>query len=212
MTRGSVSPGRRALLAGLTALACAVATQAQAQAAPAPEARTPDVMSLGNTRAPVTVIEYASVGCPHCAVWANQVFPDFRGKFVDTGQVRFEFHEMLTGNPTLAAAGFLTARCAGPDRYFQVVDDVFAAQEDIGREGIEALERIAERAGLTRDRFAACLQDHAALAALSERTQADAKAHGITGTPTFLVGDERLDGEQTLDALDAAITRARAKH
>jgi protein-disulfide isomerase len=157
----------------------------------------------------VTVIEYASVGCPHCAVWANEVFPGFRAKYVDTGKVRFVFREMLTGNGALAAAGFLTARCATPDRYFQVVDDVFAQQAAIGREGVEALVRIAEHAGVTRERFEACLKDEAALKALNERTLADATAHNITGTPTFFVGDQRLDGEQTLEDLDAAIAKAR---
>ena len=166
-------------------------------------------MSLGDPRAPVTVVEYASVGCPHCATWANQVFPDFRSKYIDTGKVRFEFHEMLTGNATLAAAGFLIARCASSTRYFQVVDDVFAGQEEIGRTGIEALEKIGEHAGLTREQVNVCLQDPAALKALSQRTQNDAQAHGVTGTPTFFVGGQKLDGEQSLEALDAAIAHAR---
>ena len=168
---------------------------------------SPGEMSLGDARAPVTVIEYASVGCPHCAVWANEVFPGFRAKYIDTGKVRFVFREMLTGNGALAAAGFLTARCAAPDRYFQVVDDVFAQQATIGREGIEALVRIAEHAGVSRERFEACLRDEAALRALNDRTLADAKANNITGTPTFFVGDQRLDGEQTLEDLDAAIAK-----
>jgi len=172
-------------------------------------ATSPGEISLGNPRAPVTVIEYASVGCPHCAVWANEVFPGFRAKYVDTGKVRFVFREMLTGNGALAAAGFLTARCAAPDKYFQVVDDVFAQQTTIGREGVEALVRIAEHAGVTRDRFEACLKDEAALKALNERTLADAKANNITGTPTFFVGDQRLDGEQTLEDLDAAIAKTK---
>jgi protein-disulfide isomerase len=166
-------------------------------------------MSLGNAKAPVTVVEYASVGCPHCAVWANDVFPAFRAKYVDTGYVRFEFHEMLTGNPALAAAGFLTARCAAPGKYFQVVDDVFARQNEIGDKGIEILEQIGEHAGLTREQFGACLQDRAALDALQKRTNDDAAAHGVTGTPTFIVGDQKLDGEQSLEALAAAIARAR---
>ena len=175
-------------------------------AAPAPDA---GAMSLGNPKAPVTVVEYASVGCPHCAKWANDVFPEFRAKYVDTGYVRFEFHEMLTGNAALAAAGFLTARCASPSRYFQVVDDVFARQDEIGDKGIEVLEQIGEHAGLTREQFGACLQDRAALDALQKRTLTDAAAHGVTGTPTFFVGAEKLDGEQTLDALGAAVARAR---
>ncbi len=199
---------RGATLCALTAAWLAVGLPAASATAPAPAAAV-EAMSLGSPRAPVTVIEYASVGCPHCAVWANTVFPELRSKYIDTGKIRFELHEMLTGNPALAAAGFLTARCASPDKYFQVVDDVFAQQDEIGRVGIDALEKIGEHAGLTRESFAACLQNPTALAALQERTFNDAKAHGVTGTPTFFVGGQKLDGEQTLEALDVAIAHAR---
>jgi protein-disulfide isomerase len=198
-----------ACVAGAFPAAAATSPAPAAPAAPAPAAPPVPPMSLGNPHAPVTVVEYASVGCPHCAVWANTVFPDFRNKYVDTGKVRFEFHEMLTGNPTLAAAGFLTARCVAPGKYFQVVDDVFAQQEEIGLKGIEVLQKIGEHAGLTPEQFTACLQNPAALNALSQRTFDDAKAHGVTGTPTFFVGGQKLDGEQSLDALDAAIAHAR---
>ncbi len=205
----------RASLCVLAAWWIAVGLPAAAATAAAPAPATPqqalEAMSLGNPHAPVTVVEYASVGCPHCAVWANTVFPELRSKYINSGNVRFEFHEMLTGNPALAAAGFLTARCATPDKYFQVVDDVFAQQDEIGRVGIEALEKIGEHAGLTREKFTACLQNPTALAALQERTFNDAKAHGVTGTPTFFVGAQKLDGEQTLEALDAAIAHARAR-
>jgi protein-disulfide isomerase len=177
---------------------------------PAPVwAPSPGEMSLGSPKAPITVVEYASVGCPHCAVWATEVFPVFKQKYVDTGKVRFVLREMLTGNGTLAAAGFLTARCVAPDKYFQVVDGVYAGQETISREGIDALARIAEQAGLTREKFDACLRDHEALKALEARTNDDAKAHGVTGTPTFFVGTQKLDGEQTLEDLDAAIAHAK---
>jgi protein-disulfide isomerase len=203
--------GRQAYLWALAAAWIVIALPAVAATPAAPSAApaAPVAMSLGNPRAPVTVIEYASVGCPHCAVWANTVFPDFRRLYVDTGKVRFELHEMLTGNPALAAAGFLTARCAPPDKYFQVVDDVFAQQDDIGRGGIDVLEKIGEHAGLTREQFTACLQNGPALAALQERTFQDAKAHDVTGTPTFFVDGKKLDGEQTLEALGAAVTQAR---
>ena len=166
-------------------------------------------MALGNPTARVTVIEYASVGCSHCAVWAREVFPAFKAKYVVTGKVRFVFHEMLTGEPTLAAAGFLTARCAGPARYFQVIEAVFARQDDIIKEsGLGILTGIARDAGLSQERFTACLNDEAALKALDDRTQQDAKDHGVTGTPTFFVGKRKLEGEQSLDQLDAAIAGA----
>ena len=208
MSRSGPSARLWALAAAWTAALPAASATATATGPTAPAVVA---MSLGNPRAPVTVVEYASVGCPHCATWANNVFPDFRSKYIDTGKVRFEFHELLFGNSALAAAGFLTARCAAPSKYFQVVDDVFAQQEEIGRNGIEVLEKIGEHAGLTREQFNACLQDKAALDALSERTSSDAKAHGVTGTPTFFVGGQKLDGEQTLEALDAAIAHARAR-
>lgn len=186
--------------------ACAAAAEAPAPSlAPA----LPNAVAMGSSEAPVTVVEYASVGCPHCAVWANGVFPEFKKKYIDTGKVRFVFHEVLTGNPTLAAAGFLTARCAAPDKYFQVVDDIFAKEDEIGRDGVEALVRIADSAGVKRDQFMTCLRDNTALAALSERTAKDAQAHGVTGTPTFFVGDKKLEGEQPLDALDTAIAQAK---
>ncbi len=193
-----------------TAIAAATLATAGAQAAvPTP---SPGEMALGDPRAPVTVVEYGSVGCPHCAEWANEVFPEFRHKYVDTGKARFVFREMLAGNGALAAAGFLTARCAAPDKYFQVIDDVFAQQAEISRVGVDALANIAEHAGVPHERFVACLEDKAALKALADRTQADAKAHGVEFTPTFFVDDKRLDGDNTLENLEAAIARARAGH
>ena len=200
-------------LAPLTLAAAWIAVALPAGSATPPSPAAPgqaaEAMSLGNPRAPVTVIEYASVGCPHCAKWANDVFPEFRSQYIDTGKVRFEFHEMLTGNPTLAAAGFLLARCAAPSRYFQVVDDVFARQSEIGDKGIDVLQQIGDHAGVTRDQFDACLENPAALEALQKRTQEDAAAHGVTGTPTFFVGGEKFDGEESLDVLAAAIGRAK---
>ena len=206
--------GRRrfggALALGLTLLALGLPRAAAAldMAAMAP---APGEMSLGNPKAPVTVVEYASVGCPHCAEWAGDVFPEFRRKYVDTGQVRFVLREMLTGNPALAAAGFLTARCAGPDHYFPVVEAVFARQEEIGRGGVDVLAEIAKDAGVTRPRFDACLQDKAALAALSERAAKDPAAHGVNSTPTFFVDGEILVGGVPLHDLETAIARARLR-
>jgi protein-disulfide isomerase len=116
----------------------------------APAAPTDD-MSLGAPSAPVTVIEYASLGCPHCGTWSRDVFPEFKKKFIDTGRARFVLREMLTGNSAVAAAGFLTARCAPKDKYFQVVEELFAAQPRIERDGddLPALLDVAAHAGLT---------------------------------------------------------------
>ena len=165
--------------------------------------------SLGSPKAPVTVIEYASVGCPHCATWANAVFPAFKARYVDTGKARYVFREMLTGDPELAAAGFLLADCAPQDRYFQVVDAIFADQEGVVRGGAPALLKIAKDAGLTGAQFEACLKDEGALKSLEDRTNRDAKRHGVQATPTFFIGGKKFTGDMDLGALGVAIARAR---
>jgi protein-disulfide isomerase len=193
-------------LAALSAL-----VMAAAPAAP-PTTTDPDgVMVLGFPRAPVTVTEYASVGCPHCAHWATTVYPAFKAKYIDTGRVKFAFHEMLTGDGALAAAGFLIAHCADPDKYFQVVDQIFDKQNEIAAHGAPALLAVAQAAGVSEDRFKACLSDDAALKALSERTEADATLHHVLGTPTFFIDGVRLEGDETLSSFDAAIARARRR-
>lgn len=171
-----------------------------------------DEMSLGKAAAPVTVVEYASLGCPHCAVWSREVFPEFKRRYIDSGRVRFVLREMLTGDSAVAAAGFLTARCAGPAHYFQVVEDLFAAEPRMERDGddLPALLDVAARAGLTRSQVAACLSDHAALAALQARTDAHAKLDA-EGTPTFDVAGKRLSGDTSLATLAAAIDAAQAR-
>ena len=172
-----------------------------------------DDMTLGSPRAPVTVIEYASVGCPHCGTWAREVFPAFKKTYIDTGKARFVFREMLYGDPSLAAAGFLTARCAGRARYFQVVDAIFAAQPKIaaGAAPAATLRAIAQDAGLSGAKFDACVADPAALSALQARTLRHETLDKITGTPTFVVGARTLEGEQSVAELGAAIAAARRR-
>ena len=193
-------------------IALALAAVLLAAAAPAgpPTVATPDgVMVLGYPRAKVTVAEYASVGCPHCAHWARTVYPAFKTRYIDSGKVRFAFHEMLTGDGALAAAGFLLARCAGTDRYFQVVDQIFARQLEIFQHGAAPLQEIGQAAGVNDERFKSCLTDPVALKALGERTNADAKAHDVSGTPTFFVNGVRMQGDAALSDFDAAIARAK---
>ena len=197
---------RALFLADLGAFIAVVAVAAT----PAPAAR--DDMAMGKAAAPVTVIEYASVGCPHCAEFALEQFPAFKTRYVDTGKARFVLREMLTGDTALAAAGFITARCAGPAKYFQVIDGVFRAQAGIFSHGEahEPLLKVAKDAGLTEDQFNACLNDEAQLSALQAR-EARAEADGVNGTPTFLINGKRYDGDNTAAALGAAVVAARRR-
>ena len=195
---------RRRLAGGVLMLAL-ISGGASAQLAP-----VPDEMTLGNPHARVTVVEYASLGCPHCGVWAREVFPAFKKTYIDTGKVRFVFKEMLFGNSTLAAAGFMVARCAGPANYFGVVDAVFADQAQIENGGADELLRVSKPFGMTKERFESCLRDDAALKVLQARTDRYAADDKITGTPTFVIGDKRLEGEQSVADLGVAIAGAAA--
>src|SRR6185503_12864540 len=126
--------------------------------------------------------------CPFCARFDIEQFPAFKAKFVDTGKVHYVFREMLVGGGSeiaLGAAGFLTARCAGKDKYFAVLDRVFHDQEQIYRSGdIKAgLLPIAKANGLSDKQFEACVNDEAAINALNARSE-KAGQDGVASTPT----------------------------
>ncbi|HEX4742597.1 MAG TPA: thioredoxin domain-containing protein [Caulobacteraceae bacterium] len=167
-------------------------------------------MAMGSPAAPVTVIEYASVACPACASFNNAVFPAFKARYVDTGKVRWILREALTGDTALAAAGFLTAHCAGKDKYFSVVDDMFHAQSQMFSSGNPepSMLEIAGRAGLTPAQFQACIRDPAALAAIEARWREAERREGVRQTPTFVVNGRVYQGALTGPELDGAVARA----
>jgi protein-disulfide isomerase len=192
-------------LAALTLAAC----QQKTSAPPV----TADEMSLGNPQAKVTMVEYASAGCPFCARFTNEQFPAFKTKYIDTGKVHYVFREMLVGGGpeiALGAAGFLTARCAGKDKYFTVLEQIFHDQEQIYRSGdIKAgLLPIAKANGMDDKQFDACVSDETALNALNARSE-KATQDGIGSTPTFIInGKKAFEGVPTPEQLDAAIQAA----
>lgn len=166
-----------------------------------------DDNAMGPANAKVTVVEYASVTCPHCARFNEEVFPAFKAKYVDTGQVRYVFREFLTPPVPVAAAGFLIARCAGKDKYFSVVDALFHSQNEMYQSGDPraVLFRIGQSAGLTDQQITACISDDKGLAALQKRVDAATNDAKINATPTFVINGKKLEGEQTMAQLDAAI-------
>jgi len=170
-------------------------------------------MAMGSPAAKVTMIEYASVACPHCARFDMEVFPAFKAKYIDTGQVRYIAREALTGDPAIAAAGFLTARCAGKDKYFQVVDAIYHSQQEMftGGDPHSVLLNIARTAGMTDAQFETCINDQKALQGINDRWEQYYKQDKITGTPTFVINGKVYDkGEMSLAELDAAVAEAKA--
>ena len=200
----------RPLVALALAVTLALAGCAKPAADPVMAAR-PDDMSLGDAKAKVQVIEYASASCPHCAQWNAEVFPIFRAKYVDTGKVRYTLREYLTDPEAIAAAGFMLARCAGKDRYFPVLDAVFKGQDEMvaTKDVRGVLARIAkDPGGLTDAQFDACMRDTAAEKALEARVDRHEHVDKIESTPTFIINGKRTEGEMTLPELDAAIAQA----
>ena len=167
-------------------------------------------MTLGRADAPVTMIEYASVTCGHCATWQNQVWPEFKTKYVDTNQVRYVFREFPTAPEAVAVAGFLVARCAGPDKYFPVIHEIMASQSEIfgGVPPRTVLLRIANGAGLSEEQFQACVTDADAIKAMDTRIKAALDA-GVTGTPYFIVNGEHV-ADSSLAGLSEKIDAALA--
>lgn len=161
--------------------------------------------------AKVTVIEYASVACHACAAWNDSVWPEFKTKYVDNNKVRYVFREMITGDPNVASAGFLLARCAGPDKYFDVVHAILESQAEwaTGTPPRDSLLRIASSVGIDNQEFLTCVSDEQALAELSDRNSA-AAARGVTGTPTFYVNDKKIT-DASLSGLSKAIDEALAE-
>ena len=170
-------------------------------------------MTLGDPKAPIQITEYASASCTHCATFNNEVFPAFKAKYIDTGKVHYTFKEFLTPPVEVAAAAFLTARCAGKDKYFSVLDAVFQAQNEMFTTGDMRgiLLRIAQSSGMTETQFNACITDEAALKALNARVEKASKEQKISATPTFQINGKTFkEGETTLAEFDTAIAAATA--
>ena len=196
---------RRAVIVGLPAVALTACAR--------PAQPVGDDVSLGDPKAPVKVVEYASVACPVCGRWYREVFAAFKAKYIDTGKVYYTFREMLVGDATeqsMAAAGFLLARCAGPDKYFKIVDAIFQNQSDIYNDPRGGLLKIAQANGLDETKFTACVNDTAALQALNNRVQNYATVDHVDATPTFVVNGVAMEpGYHALAELDAAIAAAK---
>ena len=167
-------------------------------------------MSLGNPKAKIEVIEYASLSCPHCGHFNDAVFPTLKSKYIDTGKVKYTLKEMLTEPANVAAAGFLLARCAGPDKYFTVVDQVFRSQPRWTQGNIKPiLAEIGATNGVDAAHFDACLQDQAAVDAVVGRAKRAAEQDGVNSTPTLFINGRKIDTiPQTPQELDAAIAGA----
>ena len=167
---------------------------------------------MGKPDAPVTIVEYASMTCPHCAQFHTAVLPQLKAKYIDNGEVRLILREFpLDG---LAVAAFMLARCAGPDRYYPIVAALFETQGTWavpGTEGKDKLLLIARQAGFSKEKFDQCLADKKLFNKIvAVRQQANEKFQ-VDSTPSFFVNGKRMKGEHQLKDFDAALAEAGAK-
>ena len=165
---------------------------------------------LGAEDAPVTVIEYASFTCPHCATFHIQTFPAIKEAYVDPGKVRFILREVYFDRFGLWAS--MVARCGG-ERGFYPISEQFMKQQDEwtrAEDPAEAIRRIGRINGLSNDQLDACLSDQDYARTLVERYQENAEADEVTSTPTFFVNGERHRGNMGVDEFSAILDAALA--
>lgn len=164
-------------------------------------------MVLGPDNAPVTIIEYASMTCSHCAAFHANTFPKLKQQYIDTGKVRFIFREFPLD--PLAAGAFMLARCAGTDnkdRYFALVDTLFHQQKDwVVQKPLPPLQAIAKQAGLSEQAFEQCLANQQLLDGLEKVRQRAADQFGVNSTPTFFINGKIQRGALTLEQIEKEI-------
>jgi protein-disulfide isomerase len=164
----------------------------------------PDVVE-GQANAPVTVVEYASMTCSHCAAFANNVYPTLKSKYIDTGKVKYILREFPLD--PLATAGFMLARCSG-DKREAMTALLFAQQKNWAfvDKPLDGLSNIVKQTGMSQESFEKCLKDQALYDMVNMVRDRGAEKFGVNATPTFFINGKRVSGEMTVDQLDKEIT------
>ena len=196
-----------AVLVGLT---LAGASPALAQAPPPVDASalavTGEDRVLGKPDAPIAIIEYASLSCPHCAHFATEVLPKLREKWIDPGKVKLVLRAFPLDEVALRAE--MVARCAPPERYFPLVETLFGTQDKwvVAKDWHAALERIALLGGIGKKEFDTCLGDKALEDQVAQSRLTAAQQLGVNSTPTFFINGVKYDGDPTFEAFDKLLS------
>ncbi len=199
------------------ALVCAATLAAPALAATVPQPDgTADMakvlapgplpeLAMGNASAPVTIVEYGSLTCPHCAVFSKETFPQLKAQYIDPGKARFIFREFSRN--TLDVAGFLLARCLGDDKAYAADELLFASQDSWAfvDKPIDPLIASLRAAGMTDEKAQACLKNQKLANDIVEIQKKGNQDIKISGTPTFVINGKVYGGELTFDQLKQII-------
>ena len=162
---------------------------------------------LGDATAPVEMIEYSSLTCPHCAAFHTEKLPELKKKYIDTGKVRLIQRDFPFDAPGMMGA--MMARCANPLRYHQFIDVLFSqqAQWAYSNDPRGALMQIGKLGGLSEKDFNACLQNEELLNGILQMRQKGSEEYDISSTPTFIINGEKVVGNQSLEDFEDAIEK-----
>jgi protein-disulfide isomerase len=166
--------------------------------------------SVGSPDAKVTIHAYESLTCPHCASFHQTIMPDLKEQYIDTGKVRMVFHD-FPHNPRDARAyyGHMLARCMGEDGYYPMLEALFANQAHWAGapsdKFFQVLGQYGRVAGLSQQEFDSCMQNEELFNALQQRRQEIVQQVGINATPTFVIGDQKISGPQSIEDITTVI-------
>jgi protein-disulfide isomerase len=196
-------------LAGpLPALAQAPAKPPDASAAAKVLTLTPDDRILGKPDAPITIVEYASLTCPHCRHFDTDVLPKLKQKWIDSGKAKLVLRDYPLDEPAMRAA--MIARCAPPVQFYEFTDAIFQTQEQwaLASDYRKALAQFMLLRGMKKDQFDACLANKSVEDSVLQSRLVATQQLGVNSTPTFFINGTRFEGAPEEDALDAALSRA----
>jgi protein-disulfide isomerase len=161
-----------------------------------------DDQILGNPDAPITIIEYASLTCPHCAYFHSEILPEIKENYIDQGLARLVFRDFPLDR--VALHGAQIAHCAPNDAYFRVIDVMFRTQEQwvASTDPVVALDQIGRTGGITPDALAACIEDEALVKKILERAQTAQDLYGLNSTPSFVINGQIVKGAKPYEEFD----------
>jgi len=160
---------------------------------------------LGKADAPVTIVEYASLTCGHCAQFHTTTYPVLKEKYIDTGKVKFVLREFPLD--IVAKAAFMLARCAGDGKYYPMVDTLFETQKNwaFSNNPAQSLLGIARQSGMSEQQFNTCLNDTELASKVDQSAQRGATEFNVDSTPTFFINGKKVAGAMSVEELDAEL-------
>lgn len=160
---------------------------------------------IGNKDAPITIIEYSSMTCPHCAAFHKDVLPTLKTKYIETGKVKYIVREFPLDN--VAATAAMLARCVEPSKYLDFVDVLYTRQEDwaFKDQPLPELQKFARTAGFTEERFNSCVRDEKVLKHIEWVRNRGNKDFAVKATPSFFVNGKRIKGATTIQKFEEMI-------